>query len=262
MTTINPAASGGTQAFLAKDICGPQSAVFVEGDRINRRQRIAGVYDAQGEPLPYCDIKGDYLNAAPAGPIAAPPEAMVIDGPVLFAGLACEQFGHVILNSLGRLWALEHLPRETTLLFHARSRVLRRYYKFIRPLLNLLGINNPFVISRNPVRSKEFYTAAELFGERYDGFGDPAFFEWLDSRLPSPGQVDPDKRVYVTRSQLGVEAGRYACEDHFERLLEKQGYDVFAPEKHDLQTQIDVLGTAGRLISAPASFSGARNCRS
>lgn len=240
-------------SFLAPDVKGPQFGTLVEGKLHARRHRTMGVYDRQGLPLPYCDIKANYLKTEPDGPILPVRDAKTIEGPVLFAGLTREQFGHVILNSLGRLWALEHLPPETTLLFYARNKVLPRYFKHLRPMLDWLGIKNDFVISRGPRQTDQMFTASDLFGERYDGFGAPEFFEWLDRRQATPGPVDPNMRLYITRSRLGPEAGRFACEDHLEDLLREQGYTVFAPEAHDLPTQADMLSRAGRLIFAEGS---------
>ena len=64
---------------------------------------------------------------------------------------------------------------------------------------------------------------------------------------------DPAISVYVTRTALGPEAGRFACEDHLETLLAQQGYQIFVPEQHSIAEQVAMFQRAGRLIFAEGS---------
>lgn len=47
--------------------------------------------------------------------------------------------------------------------------------------------------------------------------------------------------------------GRYACEDHLEALLSEEGYEIYAPEQHPLEHQIDTFSRAEQLIFAEGS---------
>ncbi|HEY9037489.1 MAG TPA: glycosyltransferase 61 family protein [Roseovarius sp.] len=235
------------------DVSGPHAGVLLTGAAQSRRLREAGLYDSAGQPLPYCDIVSDELTTVPADRVQIPDDAKLIRGSVLFAGLVLEQFGHVLLNSLGRLWALEQLPKDTRLLFMPKRRAARKHYPHLRPVLDSLGIGNEFFLSKGPFAFEEVYLATDLFGERFGGLGAERFFDWLDRKWPAPGPVERGRKIYVTRSRLGAKFGRFAAEEHLEQLLIAQGYEVFAPEQHELKTQLSLFQRAERLIFAEGS---------
>lgn len=240
-------------AFDTPELIGETQAFAQWGDWITRRRQYFALYDADGKPHRNCGIVSGQFNNVPEKVPDLAGIARSLDGPVLFAGLAPQQFGHVLLTSLGRLWALERLPRDTTLYFVSKKAARPRSYQHLRPALQLFGIGNPVVVSRDPLRIDRAYLASDLFGEAHDGRGAPQFHDWVDRRLPPPGPVDAGRSVYVTRSRLGPGAGRFACEDYLEALLRDQGYEVFAPERHDLATQVRTFQQAGRLIFAEGS---------
>ncbi len=239
--------------FQPKKIVGPQIGVHLEGSRISRRERQSACYTENGSALPFSDIRSDELTTYAQTEPEIPTKIPVLEGPVLFAGLVLEQFGHVLMNSLGRLWALEETPPNTKLLFVPKRRQSPAAYPHLRPILESLGINNDFVISRGPLRLPILYTASDIFGERYGGLGSPEFFEWLDRKWADPEPIVAGSSAYFTRSNLGCAVGRYACEDHLERLLVDQGYRVIAPERSSLAEQISFMRTTEKLIFAEGS---------
>lgn len=244
MTATNP-----TQPHLA----GPAAGQLEAGERLSRFRREFGIYGNDGKSLPYSDISGDQLRTFPVAEPKLSEDAPLIDGPVLFGGLASQQFGHTILNSIGRLWALSLLPPETKIIFYPKRRALRRFYPHLPTMLDLLGIRNEFQIVTGPARFDTVYTATDLFGERFGGEGTDHFFHWIDRALPPSGPVDQNKALYVSRSGLGPEAGRFAGEDRLEEILAEDGYVVFRPEAHSLADQVAEYQSAGKLIFAEGS---------
>ena len=239
--------------FPTPEYAGPFDGMLVTGPRETRFRGEFGIYGPDGTALPMSDIAGDELTTFPADQMTWPEDHAEITGPTLFAGLVMEQFGHVLMNSLGRLWALQHLPADTTLVFVPKRKPAPRNYPHLRTVLDMLGVRNDFVITKGPMRLREVYTARDLFGERYGGLGAPEFFAWLDGRLPASGPVDPARKVYLSRSGLGMDVGRFACEDHLETLLAAQGYEIIAPETLSLAEQVALYQSAGRLIFAEGS---------
>lgn len=100
---------------------------------------------------------------------------------------------------------------------------------------------------------EQVYTASDQFGERYDGRGSSEFLDWLDRRLGTYPKVQQGNRLYVSRSKLGATAGRFACEQHLEVLLQRQGYQIFSPEEHSLQQQFETMAAAENVIVAEGS---------
>ena len=237
-------------ALDTPDMIGDVPAVAVWGDRITRRRQYFALYAPDGTAYPHSGFHAAHYRSAPQRQPDLSDVTGYLDGPVLFAGLAPRPFGQVLLNSIGRLWALDRLPPETRLLFVTDGWALPKNYPFLRNVLRLFGVTNEIVVSRESIRLDRAHLAEDRFGEALEGRGTPAFYDWVDRKLPPKGAVDPDRAVYVTRSRLGPDVGRYACETHLERLLAAQGYRIFAPERHDLATQAEVYQRAGRLIFA------------
>ncbi|MDJ0628597.1 MAG: glycosyltransferase 61 family protein [Rhodobacter sp.] len=245
-------------AFNPPELIGETQAFSLCGDWITRRRQYFALYDRTGMPYRHSGFSsGRFRNAAEANPDLGRIRKK-LGGPVLFAGQVSDQFGHVLLNSIGRLWALERLPDDTTLYYITkyqlpRKKQLHRKHRHLQPVLDLFGIRNKVLITRHSLQIDQAYLASDLFGEVHEGCGAPQFYAWIDRRLPPPGPVEPGRAVYVTRCRLGPGNGRFACEDHLERLLQDRGYTIFAPEQHDLKTQVETFQRAERLIFAEGS---------
>ncbi|MEP3634223.1 MAG: glycosyltransferase family 61 protein [Shimia thalassica] len=242
-----------TPEFAAPRLQGPFEGTLLTGGNKTRFLREFGIYGVDGVALPDSDIGGQELSSFPAENPDIPTDIPEFEGPALFAGLVLEQFGHVLMNSLGRLWALDKLPPDVTLVFVPKRRPAARNYPFLRMILDMFGISNDFIITKGPMHFKTLYTASDLFGERYLGRGSVPFFDWLDQRLPAAGPVTKGRKVYLTRTGLGDKIGRFACEDHLEKQLAAQGYEIIAPEKLGLLPQIALYQDAEHLIFSESS---------
>ncbi|WP_420585171.1 glycosyltransferase 61 family protein [Ruegeria sp.] len=234
-------------------ISGPATVTLKEEERSSRTERPQAFYRPDGRVMPNGDIVSGQLSTPPCQTPPAQPGAKRVQGPVLFAGLALEQFGHVLINSLGRLWALQHLPPETRLLFIPKRSEEPEKYRHTASVLRWLGFSGEFLLARTDTTFEELYTCPDIFGERYGGQGLPGFYTWLDGRLPVAQDIDSDLKLYVTRSGLGHNVGRYACEDHLEHQLRRQGYRIVAPETLGLAEQTHLFRSAGKLIFAEGS---------
>lgn len=229
------------------------NAFSLPGERIDRRTTTFGVYRSDGAPADLCHIKTPSWTAVPQNLGRITNSAVRFFGPALFAGSADKQFGFTLLNSLGRLWALDELPPETTIVYAAKP--TKEYVDFgvLAAVLRGLGLKNPVTVVKQPAHFEELHLAEELFGETRAGRGTPQFYDWIDLRWPARVPVDPIQKVYVSRRGLGPEAGRFACEDHLEQLLIAQGYRVYEPEKHPIGHQVETYQAAGRLVFAESS---------
>ncbi|MDX8350074.1 glycosyltransferase 61 family protein [Cognatiyoonia sp. IB215446] len=240
-------------SFLAPDVIGPASGTLLHGKRINMCAAEFGIYLDDGKPLAHSDLGSKALTTVFGDPPNAGTKVDTLSEPCFFAGLTLREFGHTLINATGRLWALDSVPDDVTLIFTPKKRPSKHFYPFVQPVLDLLGIKNPWRIIREPTRFEEIYTASDQFGERYDGRGSPIFYDWFDGRLLTRHQPEAGGKLYVSRSGLGAGAGRYACEDYLEELLTVEGYQIYHPEKDDLPTQIAAYQKAEHLIFAEGS---------
>jgi hypothetical protein len=242
-----------TTENVTPHIQGPFDAQLIKGGRISRHSQHLGFYDPQGLPVPLSDIVSSGWTTHHEHAPDVPEPAQVVDRPALFCGLVLEQFGHVLLNSLGRLWAIDALPKDVLLVFYPKRSDDVRRYPHLKTVLTLLGIQNDFVIVSSSYRFKNLWVASDIFGERYGGCGTEEFYEWIDSRFKNAPKIEKNRSIYVSRSKLGSQMGRYANEDWFETKLEKKGYEVFYPEQHDLDVQVNTYQKAENLIFAESS---------
>lgn len=243
-----PAPAPEAQLWTQEDVA------LTHAERINRRHARLGFFAKNLAPLPHCTITTpDWTTRAGDG--HAPGNGFPRNfGSHLFAGVADKQFGFCLLNSLGRLWALDQMPKDTTLVYLAKKQRMFENYAHLRTILRELGITNPMRVS---VSGGEWFesltTAPELFGESRGGRGDPRFYDWIDSRWPAEAPISDDGNVYVSRAALNPRLGRFACECDLEHLLELAGYRIFHPERHSLTEQVKVFQGARKLIFAEGS---------
>ncbi len=228
-----------------------KNAFCIQGERLNRTTTSFGVYDDNGL-VPNCEIETSPWVSRPEPKAQAPRSAQRIYGPTLFAGSADFQFGYVLMNALGRLSILPDLPPETTLFFAIKPMHGPNPMRTLPAVLRALGIRNPVVMSEFGTYFDELITTREQFGEYLGGCGTPAFYRWIDTCW-KPAPLKIGSKVYLTRSQLGGRKGRFACEDHLEQLLAKEGYQIVAPEKLPLHEQISLYQSTERLIFAESS---------
>ena len=259
--------SGGVQKCLIKRKQGcratlepfPQPDVMEFSDaalnwcgRINRRTYRLSGHDGSGAPIPHVDTVSLGLTTQNGDP---PSRNRIgysyLEGPALFAGYAPDQFGHVLINALGRLWALDTLPQDTTLIYVTNHRL--NLLTHMRPVLDLLGVRHPIFVMSAPTVVGRLFTATDLFSERYGAFAAPEFVDWLGKRLKPSAPITRGRKLYVSRTGLGHNYGRIAREDVLEELLIANGYEVFRPETVDMATQVATYQSAQDLIFAEGS---------
>ncbi|WP_082152547.1 glycosyltransferase 61 family protein [Candidatus Rhodobacter oscarellae] len=235
------------------EIVSYQSAFCVPGDRVNRQITTFGIFDEHGSLVENAEIRTSSWTNAPPKKIRETRSELQIFGPAMFAGSADKQFGFVLLNSLGRLWALDALPPETTIVYTHKTPNRFIVYQYVAMILRSLGIHNPILALRVKTHFETLHVPKEIFGEVKGGCGTSEFYEWIDRKWNCQQVPKKGRKLYVTRSALGQKAGRYACEDHLERLLQEEGYEIYAPEQHPILHQIETFLSAEKLIFAEGS---------
>lgn len=230
-----------------------REAFCATGQKIDRRTTSFGLHFQDGTPIPGAEIRSSSWVTRPSAKGSVDGSAPRVFGPALFAGSVDKQFGFVLLNSLGRLHALDDLPPETTVFFGAKPQARAPSYGVVPLILRALGVQNPIVIAQGNLWFEELHLAADLFSEATGARAMPRFYDWIDRRWPADQPPDANLSLYVTRSGMGAEAGRYACEDFLESLLKEQGYQVFSPERHSITDQVTMFRRASRLIFAEGS---------
>jgi Glycosyltransferase 61 len=220
--------------------------------------QVCAVFDASRRVVPLA------VTVARTGPLAlaaACPDPVPLalrKGRWLFGGIGFLHFGHALIFSTARLWALDLLqdPPDGILFFDRSTTGETRSGcgRNLQAILALLGISLPVVTVSRDERVEELLipeqgvsTSAALFAatEPYRRF--------VRHRLaPPPGRPAMDN-IYISRAKLGPARPGLMFEDRIEALMAASGYRIFHPQRASLADQVALYHGAGRLVAVDGS---------
>lgn len=235
------------------DIQTLQSAIVVPAKE-NGFVQVAGVLHSDGR---YCPEGALWRNnraltiapSLPSGPIEE------LSGTWLWGGQLWNHFGHFIAESTSRLWPLPELASQIDGVLFIPKRPRKRDFveQFQRDFVNLMEPDLPVKSVCEPVRVENLIVPGQGFGlGKIARMTEPyrkAIADNFASQLPSDG---PEK-LYVSRSKLRKFKGGLVGEERIESYLAEQGYEIFHPQRHDVQTQIARYKAAKTILAAEGS---------
>jgi len=186
------------------------------------------------------------LHASTAGA-----DAPRLAGPTLWAGPYFAHFGHMLAESLHRLWAAHHFPelRTARIAFQAMPGAARR--PWFDAMLGVAGIapERVTLIDRE-TRFEELHVPAQ--GRALGGALLLPDYLSLFPLAPIAVPADAPKRVYVSRSRY-THSGIYLGESLVERVLEQAGFAIVHPQDLPLATFAGMLRAAETIVFAEGS---------
>ncbi len=214
----------------------------------------AGILDEAGRYRPEGALWRKYraLTTEPDPP-AAPPERLV--GRWLWGGVLWAHFGHFLVESSARLWALDHLdtPVDGILFMPKRPRVGTAIRGFQRDFIGLMAPGLPIRVVATPTRIETLVVPGQGFGLGLITAGTERFRTAIHDNFARGVAADGPEKLYISRSALGASKGGLLGEEKLEELLTAEGYTVFHPEKHDIATQVARYKAARRVVAADGS---------
>lgn len=254
--TILRITEGNPQKPFAGEIADLRDAVVVP-EREGDAKLASGVLRADGS---WCALSQGWIRARkpmPAPTLAAGEKIGHLHGVHLFGGHFRGHFGHFLVESTARLWALDHLPvaPESILYLPYRGEVgaiekaMEGHDRFYR----LMGISQPVRTFGQPMRVDRLFVPELGFGwsERYAG--SPAYRGFMQGRLRAAVAPEGAKKLYISRAKLAAARGGVLGETVIEENLAKQGYEIFHPERHPLEVQIARYRAAERIVALDGS---------
>lgn len=224
-------------AGWSRSIATFRAALVVPPRTAGLRQKT-GVIDAEGAECP------EAATWRFDRPITLAPDPVrpneTLDGRWLWAGSLYAHFGHFLVESLSRLWALEALARRPPagiLYVPKRPGQPPELARFQAEVFAALGVDVPVRVAFTPVRVEELVVPGQGFGLGRISRGTPEMRQAMRCRFGAGIAPEGPERLYVSRSRMGV-AGGIAGEPALEALLEAEGYEIFHPQEHDIATQI------------------------
>ncbi|MHA6264253.1 glycosyltransferase 61 family protein [Arenibacterium sp. CAU 1754] len=178
-----------------------------------------------------------------------------LKGRWLWGGVLWAHFGHFLVESTARLWALNHLdaPVDGILFIPKRPRVGEAVRGFHTDFVNLLAPGMPIQVAADPTRVEELVVPGQGFGLGLITAGTQKFRDAMHQNFAKDIAPDGPDKIYISRSALGLGKGGLLGEERLEDLLAEEGYETFHPQQHDLATQIARYKAAKKVIAADGS---------
>ena len=226
-----------------------ENAIVVPADR---KGGAFGVLAADGT---FIDASTEYVRnfGAVRRPDLAdiPGPIPTVSGTYLYAGWMKRHFGHFMIESISRFWAISASGLDVdgvAFAAFAPRTIWQSRRTFRKPLDFFLNGLTDLPVTQ-PTRFERLIVADPAIGLNDRLVGSPMMREFLASLpLPAPSPDLPGK-IYLTRSQLGPNKGTILGESHLEDLLVRQGYVPVALEQHPFEEQIRFIRSADAIIS-------------
>ncbi len=172
-----------------------------------------------------------------------------------WGGSLYNHFGHFLVESLARLWALDEMPGrppDGILYVPKRPRQPASLAPFQKDVLAAFGVHSPVRVVNRPARVEEIVVAGQGFGLGRIARGTPEMRRAVRRRFGAAIAPAGPERLFVSRSRTGA-AGGIAGETILEALLEAEGYEVFHPQENSVDVQIARYKAAQQIIIVDGS---------
>lgn len=227
-----------------------------------------GIYDKRGNLIPSAQRPNPidtWTSSSPSRLNKRDPK-ITIERDCIYMGQYITHYGHFLLETLARFWALKHVDQDTTLVFHPflrRKPIPPKRWTPIKISIesfgfkpkNVLFVKQPtcfqrllvptpaleYSVGADPEQSKVFSTIGEYCEILTDK---PRLFS-RSAALPYP------KKIYLSRKYLH---GKRLIENEaeVEGLFQSKGFTILYPEKTPFDTQVRYY----RKAEVIAGFSG------
>lgn len=178
-----------------------------------------------------------------------------ISGRWLWGGVLWVHFGHFLVESSSRLWALAHLdqPVDGVLFIPKRPSVGGETRGFQRDFIDLFAPGMPIRVAAEPSEVEELVVPGQGFGLGQITQGTRKFRSAIHSGFARDVKPEGPGRIYISRSKLGLSKGGLLGEEQMEERLRGEGYEIFHPQEHSLREQLARYKAAKHVIAADGS---------
>ncbi|WP_371227632.1 glycosyltransferase 61 family protein [Roseovarius sp. 2305UL8-3] len=215
-----------------------------------------GVFRPDGS---FCDLSRTRLSRSRFSAIPDHPGTTTrerLTGNYLFAGIGRHHFGHFIMETLSRLWALDgRQDRFDGLILLPMYQIdfgavlRRRLLSFLR----LMGCNMPLHLVRTPMTVDTLYLPAQGFGHMQWATGTGEFRSYVRDRIDRNCPAIGPEKIYVSRSKLKYSHQRVDQEARIEALMKSAGYAIFHPQRHSIRAQCQIYRAAHTIVGGDGS---------
>jgi capsular polysaccharide biosynthesis protein len=221
-------------------------------------RRAAGMFDASGTHLTdsHCwRYAGEPLTIAPERDDSAAPHE-TLSGRWIFGGMFYAHFGHFLVETTQRLYALAEHADVDGIFFYPKMQLTREFKPLrpFKPIFAHLGLGKMAVrLPQHPVQIENIAFPPPAFGIGEMSAGRPEYRAFMRAQLTKAAKPEGARDLYITRSALNSRRGRIVQEEHLETLLAAEGYHIFHPEQHSFAEQLAHYQAARRIVALDGS---------
>lgn len=271
---------------VERAIVAPQTELTVEHNLKSKFSNVipifnGGVYDSDGHIVEMALHQG--MTGLRHVPDREPPEdpALVLDGSWLYGGFLFRHIGHMLTESVGRLWALDQERRDlngivfvsmnlsrnngdtrTVADWVEQSAALTAGSPSLLQLFDLLGIKAPVHVVGPSARIERLEIPAQLMGLLPYGNllgGHVVHRNYIETRVSRHVADRPAceiRRIFISRSKFyKPSAASISAEDVLDTCFSDHGYQVVQPDSLTLSEQVSIYRSASHIVLAAGSAS-------
>lgn len=182
-------------------------------------------------------------------------ELPFIKGNWIWGGVLFNHFGHFLTESTTRLWTVDDVKDKIDgiVFIMKRPRHTAEILNYQRELFDILVPGIPIHIVTAPTQFENLIVGGQAFGLGEISKGTEKFRAHSQKQFANKVKPKGAKKVYVSRSRMGLIESGILFEDRLDQLFESEGYSIFYPEKHNIIEQVEQYMAAENLIFADGS---------
>jgi len=218
-------------------------------------KRAAGLFDASGFLIEAGHCQGPSVPIQTVEPLPpdAPERTLRLEGKWLFGGLLYGDFDNFLVESTGRLWAVDELQDLTGILYFPLQRLHRerRHIRHILPLLGAMGLGHLDVRAPQiPTLVDQLAVPPTGFGRGELSAGRPEYRAWINVAFGRPADPQDAEDLYIPNPSPPPGSAQDMLADQLEHLMVSEGYRVFRPAEHPHEVQIAEVKAARRIVGS------------
>jgi hypothetical protein len=201
----------------------------------------SGVFDS-GELITSSLLMRSYSKAPIIGAAIPRSSETTLAGEYVFGGYVFPHYGHFLLETCSRLWFAKQRPDLSIVWAWGES-----LPAFAPEIFRIIGLTNSHVFLPRPTLIERLHVP------------DPAYRIWkfcaremIELLGVYQASRMPGRRVWLSRSALPSWQAKIFTEPRIEQRLQKAGWEIFHPERHRIEEQLETLGSAEEI----AGFEG------
>ncbi|NPD14231.1 glycosyltransferase family 61 protein [Xinfangfangia sp. D13-10-4-6] len=185
-------------------------------------------------------------------------DAAELAGTWLFGGKHDRRFGHFLVETLSRLWALEYCQGPIAGIAFLPPKIVPAKRASLQlqssaPLFDLVGELPPRRAFTEKTRFERLIVPPQGCGAGMMAPGSPEFRAFINRRFAPGIQPKGAKKLYVSRTKMTGTPGHLLFERLIEDAAREEGYDIFHPQEHGLAEQIASYRAADYILGVEGS---------